>query len=411
MLRTKALLAASTLTLLAAASCSSGTSASSSGTSAGTSGASTGASGRNFTIGVLADQSGVGASVGKTLLPGVQAGIALATKEGYHIKYVAADTASSPSTTLAAAQRLVQQDHVSAIISAAALGFAASPFLNSHGIPVIGGASTPEWATDRNMFSVYGPIDTSKPVTTFVKFMKMEGVTNIGVVSYALPTSAATVKAWSTSASAVGLKAGYLNGTLPFGSTNVGPIALGMKSAGVNGLHILADPNTAFSLITAARQQGVNLKVALLPTGYGGDLLQAGPGALQSGQGVYFISSFEPVEMHTAATRQFQNMLQTVGVTSEPTVAEYVGYASVDMLVRGLKAAGPNPTPTSLISSLAGIRDFSAAGLLGNHTLNLAQRSGIAAGPDNCSYITKLSGSSFQLVAGAEPICGTLLAG
>jgi branched-chain amino acid transport system substrate-binding protein len=335
----------------------------------------------------------------------------LAAKEGYHIRYVTADAASSPGATLAAAQRLVQLDHVSAVLTAAELNFAASPFLNSHGIPVIGGASTPEWATDKNMFSVYGPIDTSKPVTTFVQFMKMEGVTNIGVVSYALPTSPATVKAWGTSASAVGLKAGYLNGNLPFGTTNVEPLVLGMKSAGVNGIHILANPNTAFSLITAARQQGVNLKVALLPTGYGGDLLQAGPGALQSAQGVYFISSFEPVEMHTAATRQFQNMLQTVGVTSEPTVAEYVGYASVAMLVQGLKATGPNPTSANLINALAGVRDFSAAGLLGNHTLNLVQRSGIAAGPDNCSYIAKLSGSSFQVVPGADPICGTLLPG
>ncbi len=35
------------------------------------------------------------------------------------------------------------------------------------------------------------------------------------------------------------------------------------------------------------RQNGSNfLKAALMPTGYGGDLAQAGPGALQTAQGV-----------------------------------------------------------------------------------------------------------------------------
>jgi branched-chain amino acid transport system substrate-binding protein len=81
------------------------------------------------------------------------------------------------------------------------------------------------------------------------------------------------------------------------------------------------------------------------------------------------------------------------------------------MFVRGLKAAGSNPTQARFIICVAGINNYSAAGLVGSHTLNLVQRSGIVAGPDNCSYITKLSGSAFQLVAAAEPICGTVLPG
>jgi hypothetical protein len=171
------------------------------------------------------------------------------------------------------------------------------------------------------------------------------------------------------------------------------------------------DPNTAFALITALRQAGVNLKVALLPTGYGGDLLQAGPGALQSAQNVYFLSSFEPVEMGTPATRQLQSALRVIGVRTDPTFAEYAGYTSVALLVEGLNAAGPDPGRAALISALSGITHFNAAGLFGTHSVNMADRSTAAVGVDNCYWITKLSGSTFQLVPGADPICGTVIPG
>jgi branched-chain amino acid transport system substrate-binding protein len=92
-----------------------------------------------------------------------------------------------------------------------------------------------------------------------------------------------------------------------------------------------------------------------------------------------------------------------------PTTAEYDGYASMALLVEGLRAAGGHPTQSQLVSALSGIKHFTAAGLLGNHSLNLAQRSGLVTGPDNCIYITKRNGSSFQLVTGADPICGTAI--
>ena len=72
-----------------------------------------------------------------------------------------------------------------------------------------------------------------------------------------------------------------------------------MKKAGVNGFTATTDPNTAFSLITALRDSGVNIKAAMLATGYGGDLAQAGPGALNAAQNVYFGLGYEPVEMQT----------------------------------------------------------------------------------------------------------------
>jgi len=388
------------------AGCSSSSSSSAGGSSAGS-------GSKTVTIGVIADITGPAASGNKTAPQGVQAGVVYAKRHGYTIKYDVVDTATNPTSALSAAQQLVQQDHVMAVVSVSSIAFLFSNYLTQQGVPVVGaGEDGPEWLTSKNMFSVYGPIDSTKVSTTTGQFMKMEGVTNLAALGYSIsPISAEAAESAAASAQVAGIKVGYLNASFPFGSTNVQPVALAMKNAGIDGLVPTTDPNTAFSLITALRQLGVNLKVALLATGYGGDLEQAGPGALQAAQNVYFSSSFEPIEMHTPATEQLQADLKAVGVTSDPTYAEYVGYASVVMLVQALQAAPPNPTPAQLIDALSGIKNFNAAGLFGTHSLDLGDRSGSAIGVDNCLWVTKLSGSSFQLVPGADPICGTIVPG
>ncbi len=366
-----------------------------------------------FTVGILSDLTGLAASGNKTSELGVKAGAVYAANHGYTIKYVVADTATNPATALSGAQKLVEQDHVDAVISVSSLMFAASKYLTAQGVPVIGAAEDgPEWITANNMFSVFGALDLTKVSTTAADFFKMEGATNLGALGYSIsPSSAESAKALGVAAQADGLKAGYINGNFPFGSTNVTPVALAMKAAGVDGVDPSTDPNTGFALVTALRQAGVNLKVALLATGYGGDLAQAGPGALQAAQNVYFLSSFEPMEMNTPATQQFRSALDGAGISGDPTYAEYIGYTSIALLVQGLDAAGANPSKAALISALSGIHHYDAAGLLGTHSLDMSQRGGEVVGVDNCEWMTKLSGSTFQLVQGADPICGTIVPG
>ena len=115
--------------------------------------------------------------------------------------------------------------------------------------------------------------------------------------------------------------------------------------------------------------------------------------------------------MHTAATQELQSALKSAGINHDPTYAEYAGYTSVLLLVQGLQAAGTNPTPAGLIRALSGITDFTAGGLYGSHHLDLSQRNNDVTGVDNCYWITKLSGSTFNLVANADPICGTVIPG
>jgi ABC-type branched-subunit amino acid transport system substrate-binding protein len=392
--------------LVVAAGCSSASSGSGSG-SGGAGG------GKTYTIGLLTDVTGIASTNNGSSVEGVKAGVVYASQHGYKIRYVVADTTSSPSGVLTAMQKLVEQDHVFAVVSVSSLTFLNSSYLTSQGIPVVGLAEDgPEWITAPNMFSAFGPIDFTKVATTTGLIFKALGATNVGTIGYSIsPSSAAAAEAAGISAQSEGLKAGYVNSNFTFGSTNVGPVILAMKSAGVDAVSGSVDSNTFFSLVTGLKQAGVDIKVALSPTGYGGDLTAGGPGATQSAQGVYFLSSFEPVEMHTPGTEQFQSDLKAVGVNGDPTFGEYGGYTSVALLVAGLQAAGANPTQAGLIRALSGIKDFNAAGLFGNRTIDMSQRTKTIIGVDNCYWITRWSGNKFNLVSGMDPICGNVIPG
>lgn len=362
----------------------------------------------SYTIGLLTDITGITATSNNSSVQGVKAGIRLAQQDGYNIKYVLADTGSSVTGALSAAQRLVQVDHVFAVLAVSTFTFAAAPFLASHGIPVVGASQDgPEWLTDKNMFSPFGPQDGAKVATTHGLVLKELGGTVVGSVGYGIAASANAAKAFAKSAQDEGLKIGYLNTNFPLSSTNVEPVAFAMKNAGVNAFAAPLAPNTALALLVALQQVGVTLKASILLTGYGGDLSQAGPGALRNEQGAYFEVPFEPIEMHTPATERFSANLKAVGVTTDPTFAEYQGYTSMDMLVQGLKNAGSKPTRASLIAGMNGLKAYDAAGLLGTHTFNVGARVGVSAGVDNCLWVTKLVGSNFDLIPGMEPICGT----
>ena len=302
-----------------------------------------------------------------------------------------------------------------AVIANSALTFSAAPYLASQGIPVIGAAiDSTEWITDRNMFSVVGTEDYTKVYSQWGTIYKKLGVTNLASLGYSIsPSSAGSANGIAKAAELAGIKVGYLNASFPFGSTNTDPVALALKSAGVNGLSASIETSTEFALINQLKDEGLKVTV-LNATGYGGDLFLGGAGGVKDAEGEYFLTSFEPIELHTAATEQLTNAMKTyAGVKTEPTFAEYQGYTSVEALVDGLKAAGSNPTQASLIDALLKMGTFSGGGLYGpGHSVGFAlDDRGKVSGADNCAYILKFSDSAFHLVPGMDPICGKTIPG
>ena len=285
--------------------------------------------------------------------------------------------------------------------------FAAAPWLQSQGIPVLGADyDGPEWLTTPNMFSVFPFEDFTKVSTSIGAITKILGGTNFASIGYSIsPSSADTAKAYGVSAQDAGLKSGYINPDVPFGTTNVGPIVLAMKNAGVDSLFPVTVPSTSLAVIVGLRQQGVDLKVPFLAE-QEGDLLAGGPASLAQSKGVYSVGLYAPPQMNTAATKEIASYLDSAaGVTTPPTINEYMGYLSIDALVDGLKKAGANATQASFIQAMQGITDYTGRGLLGS-SISFATAGRGDTAP--CTFITEWNGTAFQLVPKLDPYCGTL---
>src|SRR5258708_30300613 len=142
---------------LTACGSSGGSSSSSSGSHAGTSGPKT------ITIGFVTDLTGVASSGFLTSKLAIDAYLnrinAAGGVNGHKIKYVLADTTSTPTGALTAVQKLVQQDNVFAIVEDSSDFFGAEPYALQQGIPVVGSAiDGPYWAdpNDTNLFASAG---------------------------------------------------------------------------------------------------------------------------------------------------------------------------------------------------------------------------------------------------------------
>lgn len=405
--RHKSAVCISTAVLLATAACSS-SAGSGGGSGSGSS------SGGSISVGLLSDVTGPFAS-GHDMEQGVKARFAQQNAQGgvngKKLQYVKVDTTSTVPGTLSAAQTLVQNDHVLGIIGGGFDLSGAANYLKQQKVPVVGFASaSPQFGNPAftNMFSATG---SSNPkylaTTTYGNFFKSQGVTSIAGVGYSDAASANSVKATLQGAQAVGLKVGYQNTNLAVGTTDVAALALNIKNSGADGIYLPILEDTAFSLLTQLKEDGVTLKAAVLLTGYGQATLGSPP-AVSAAQGYDFMSFQQQVESNSSASQTMVSALQKyAGLKGEPYYNDIQGWVLADLYIRGLQAAGNKPTAASFISGLRAVKDYEAGGLYAK-PIDFSQfgNIGIGVGPGNCVYISKLVGDKFQVIPAANPVCG-----
>ena len=144
--------------------------------------------------------------------------------------------------------------------------------------------------------------------------MKKLGAKKVAAIGYgASPSSSETAKAVENfGAPAVGLEGVYLNNTLEFGSTDVGPIVLGIKNSGADAVYLPLDSNTNFAIVQALQQNGVKTKANVLATGYSQDLLDQ-PIAKTITPNDVMQSSYKPIELGGPAIKTFVDNLKKYG--------------------------------------------------------------------------------------------------
>ena len=327
------------------------------------------------------------------------------------IKLVIRDDESTPTGNLSASQSLAEESNVFAIVDDSTAVYGGYKILQQKGIPVTGGAwDGIEWGQqpNTNMFTWTGLRDPTLPQSSFeTQYLHQKGVTNTAVVSWGSPPSAAAAaKGLTALLRYEGFKVGYQNYTLPIGSVDMTAPALGMKAAGTEAALPVMGDSSNVALITDAHQAGLQLKVAMIPSGYGYQLLED-PTAVQALQGATFSLEAAPVELNTAATKAWQAALaKYVGFTGIPGFGYQHGWISTDLMIKGLQVAGENPTRESFITNLRSTTGYTAGGLL-PAPINFV------FGQDttpSCGYFVVLKGSSFVPdPSNGQPICGPLV--
>lgn len=356
---------------------------------------------------------------GTDAVVGAKARIALQNAKGgvygRKIHLITIDDQANPSVASTGVQAAIETRGAFALLSTSGLLFAAAPYLQQNGIPVIGdGDDGEEWCERpyTNMFEITGDCDPHLPqYTTMAAFMKAHGVTDVASLGYSIsPSSAASARGFAFAAKHEGLKVGYLDAAVPFNGVNVTAYALAMKAAGINGLYMSTAADTSVALVTAAKQAGVDLKVAVLPDGYGQGIL-SDKSAVQSVQGSYFSTGREPPSELNLPAIQAQKaaMKKYAGVTGVIGTGYTNGWLAADLFIRGLQLAGRNPTRQSYIAALRRVTNYTAGGLLAVPSNFTLARFGDAA-PKSCLYLVRLQGHQFVPVPSTgAPVCGRLI--
>ena len=378
----------------------------------------TGVTDNSVSIGFIASETGAASSTGKGAASGCKARIGRANAEGgvngrkINVEYV--DDQSSPDN-LKNAQDLVQNRKVFAVVNDSALAFFAYRYLVGAGVPTIGGGYDGNYYFEKGNENIISGLGSSSPVEkitydTSAKLMKKLGGTKMAAIGYGIsPSSSENAKAQiNYAAPSAGLQGTYLNNTVEFGSTDVGPVVLGIKNSGADAIYMPLNPETNFAIVQGLQQNGVTPKVTVLATGYGQALLDS-PIAQVLTEHDVLLNSFKPVELGGSAVKQFMaDRKKYAGATGVPAFGDYTGYVTCDVVVTGLEAAGKNLTRQGFVDGLRKIDSYPAAGLTcAPYDFSLANYGNI--NESNCSWFTVLKDGKFKVLNGGKPLTGKLV--
>jgi branched-chain amino acid transport system substrate-binding protein len=333
---------------------------------------------------------------------------------GRKIDLVTIDDKSS-GANLTAAKDLVQNQNAFAVVNDSPFGFLTYRYLVDAGVPMIGGGFDGSYYYDQGNEDVISSLGDGTPVAgittdTATNVMKKLGVKKVAAIGYGVsPSSSETARATvQYAAKASGLKPGYLNNSVDFGSTDVGPIVLGIKNSGSDGVYLPLDSNTNFAVISGLQQNGVPMKATISATGYSQDLLDQ-PIAKTISPHDVLQSSYKPVELNDPAVKKFvSNLKKYAGVTGVPNYGVYTGYITCDMVITGLQNAGKNPTRKSFVDGLRNANNgiYDSAGLTCKPIdLSYAHYGKISSTP-GCIYYVTVKNGKFVPYNGGKPITG-----
>jgi ABC-type branched-subunit amino acid transport system substrate-binding protein len=389
------------------------------GATAQSSGGDPGITDKAVKLGYISSQTGVAASTHRNAHKACQGRVATENAKGgvngrkIEVEYI---DDKSGAGNLTAAKDLVESRNVFAVIDNSAFAFLTWRYLKDAGVPMIGGGFDGNYYYNEGNENIISSLGNGTPVPgltydTATRMMKKLGATKVAAVGYgASPSSSESAKAVeSYAAEAQGLEGVYLNNTLEFGGTDVGPIVLGIKNSGADGLYLPLDSNTNFAIVQSLQQNGVKMKANILATGYSQDLLEQPIAKTITSNDVMF-STYKPIELGGPAIKTFLAALKKGGLSGVPDYGSYLGYITCDMAILGLKEAGKTPTRQGFVDGIRGANggSYDGAGLMCK-PIDLSLESFGKISPTSCTYFVGVENEKFKVLNGGKPVTGKLV--
>ena len=319
-----------------------------------------GVTGKTIKLGFIYPATGVAASISQNGLEAFQARIDRQNAEGgvngRKIEVVSRDDASS-GANLTAAQDLVENQHVFAVVNESPFAFLSYRWLLDHNVPMIGNGVDGTYYQQKGNEDILSSTGNGNPFGDLTydfpaRIMKMLGVKKVGVLAYgAASSSVASAKAFMNYAvPEVGLDPAYTNTSVDFGSSDVGAAGARHQERG-RRRRVPADGG-------GDERRGRAGTAAERRRHEGGDHGAPATGRTSSTPrrrrrcptSAFFSVGGKPVEVKDAATKQFQaDLKKYANFTGVPDYGMYTGYILADYAIDGLQKAGNPPTRQGLI--------------------------------------------------------------
>lgn len=423
-LRATAPLAATVMTAVVLAGCSSSSHNANGNTGQAGTSATSGATptGTPIVIGYISDLTGVASSTFSDGPGGAQAVIDQANAaggiDGHPLKLVVKDDSSSPTGNQSAAQELIQNDHAMVVINYSSFAFGGNPALAKAGVPVVGSAfDGPEWANPQypNLFTWAPPSES--PVngklhtwTGIGNFLKGLGVKSFGGLGYGIsPSSTDSILEAEAAAKSVGISTCYTNNSVNFGAVDFTADVLQIKQANCDAVAGSFVEASDLALSKALKQGGLTKTTQVFFTGYD-QSTTATPADAQGFDGAWVQSGYD-FSPPNAGGQAFLATLQKYDKSYPGGIPDFgvLGSAiSTQLVVYGLKQAGSNPSSQSFTTNLRKVSSWDDNGLFPTPVSFTGFGTEAMFPQKTCGYFMQLSNGQWHAYNNG-PVCGNLL--
>jgi branched-chain amino acid transport system substrate-binding protein len=318
-----------------------------------------GVSSTEIDVGSIANISGPLSSDFAPVVNGVEAYFSMVNAEGgvagrkLKLAYQTDDQGSS-TTDLTVAQKLVEQDHVFAVVGVGTPFFGGASYLAAQGVPTFGYAVSTDWQDKPSLFADYGSVLCFKCGAPGDAYLAQQlGAQSVAVVAYGVPQSAAACQAAVNGMRQFGLNVSFTDLAFPFGSDPTADV-LQMKSHNVDLLFTCLDVTGNVAFAKAIDQNGLTMNQVWF-NGYDRGTLKQYASLMN---GVYLGIQHVPFEAALAYPGVYSGMDSYIremqkyqpGYTYNETALD--GWIAADQFVTGLRAVGRNLTQKKLVSAI-----------------------------------------------------------